>query len=213
MLQPFHGYYAILDVKGTSADFAALIAHAGRLLAAKPCCLQLRGKNLGLSSLCEVGRAVGALCKESGVPFCINDRLDVALAVAADVLHVGQNDLPLEEIMRVRASARADLRIGVSANHFAQAEAAAGGGADYIGFGPIFSTRSKSDAEAAVGLAALKDVASSVRCPVIAIGGISLENVASVVDAGASGAAVIAAIDHADDPTAAGKTIARAFLR
>jgi thiamine-phosphate pyrophosphorylase len=206
------GYYAILDVKGSSMDLAAARRHASELLAAKPCCLQLRAKQLSLAALCELGHALRLICIEHGVPLCVNDRLDVALAIASDVIHLGQNDLPLAEVLRVRSRARAQsLVIGVSTHDLDQAQSAAAGGADYIGFGPVFPTLSKADADPAVGLAALQEVSAAVAVPVVAIGGITLDNVAAVARAGASAAAVIAAVDGAADRTHAGQRIALAF--
>jgi thiamine-phosphate pyrophosphorylase len=207
------GYYAILDVLGSSLDLAAACRHASELLAAKPCCLQLRAKQLGLAALCELGHALRPLCTEHGVPLCVNDRLDVALAIAADVIHLGQGDLPLAEVLRIRSSARAEsLAIGISTHDLEQARAAVAGGADHIGFGPVFQTQTKADADPAVGLAALQEVAAAIHIPVVAIGGITLDNVAAVARAGASAAAVIAAVDGAADRTLAGRTIARAFV-
>jgi thiamine-phosphate pyrophosphorylase len=212
MRTQFQGYYAIVDVKGSSVDLPSTLAHARQLLAARPCCLQLRAKHLGLADLCKVGHALRGLCTEHQVALCINDRLDVALAVGADVIHLGQNDLPVTEVVRVRALAHAEhLRIGISAHTTDQARVAIEGGADHIGFGPIFPTGSKADADPAVGLAGLTEVAAAVSVPVIAIGGITLDNVAAVARAGASAAAVIAAVDNAPDPTEAGRRIARAF--
>jgi thiamine-phosphate pyrophosphorylase len=206
------GYYAILDVKGSSLDLAAAQSHASQLLAAGPCCLQLRAKQLSLAAMCQFGHALRALCTEQGVSLCVNDRLDVALAIAADIIHLGQNDLPLAEALRVRTSARAEsLVIGVSTHDLDQAKSAAAGGADYIGFGPVFPTQTKADADPAVGLEALRKAAATVSIPVVAIGGITLDNVAAVARAGASAAAVIAAVDGALDRTHAGRCIALAF--
>ncbi|HEY5281455.1 MAG TPA: thiamine phosphate synthase, partial [Polyangia bacterium] len=175
------GYYAIVDVKGSSYDIAVLLRHAGVLLSARPCCLQLRGKQLGLASLCELGHALRPLCKNQRVPLCVNDRLDVALAVEADVVHLGQKDLPLAEALRARAVARAQwLSIGISTHDIEQAKSAAAAGADYIGLGPVFPTQTKADADAAVGLVRLEEVALAVTIPVVAIGGITLDNVAAV---------------------------------
>jgi thiamine-phosphate pyrophosphorylase len=138
--------------------------------------------------------------------------LDVALAVGADVIHLGQNDLPLAEALRARSAARAEhLSIGISTHALEQAEAAAAGGADYIGFGPVFPTQSKTDADPVVGLAALRQVTATVMIPVVAIGGITLDTVEEVARAGASAAAVIAAVDGAADRTLAGRRIGLAF--
>jgi thiamine-phosphate pyrophosphorylase len=206
------GYYAILDVKGTSVDGAGVLAHAGRLLRAGPCCLQLRAKQLCTGSFCRLAHEVKSLCAASGVPFCINDRLDVALAVSADIVHLGQNDLSLSDAVRVRnAVAAGRLHIAISTHDLDEALAAVAGGADHIGFGPIFPTQSKADANPAVGLSVLSAVTARLKIPVVAIGGIDLDNVAEVAKAGASAAAVIAAVDKAADPTAAGQLIGSAF--
>ena len=139
--------------------------------------------------------------------------MDVALAVGADVVHLGQDDLPLADAQRVRAAAgRPDLVIGFSTHNLAQAAAAVQGGADYIGFGPVFGTRSKLNPDPTVGLETLAHVCRTVKVPVVAIGGISLDAVSAVVAAGASAAAVIAAIDAAPDPTAAGRLVGAAFV-
>ena len=146
-----------------------------QLLAARPCCLQLRAKAAGGARAGGRGAPrCSPLCRAAGVPFCVNDRLDVALAVGADVVHLGQDDLPLADARRVRAAAgRPGLLIGFSTHNPAQARAAAAGGADYIGFGPVFGTRSKANPDPTVGLDALAEVCRAVAVPVVAIGGIS----------------------------------------
>ncbi len=206
------GYYAILDVKGTSVRSDSALAHARRLLAARPCCLQLRAKQLPTRDFCLLGHELKRLCTEEKAPFCINDRVDVALATGADAIHLGQTDLPLADAIRLRRAVGADhISIGISTHDLEEALAAASGGADHIGFGPIFPTLSKSDAGQALGLALLRKVAEQVSIPIVAIGGITLDNVDDVAAAGASAAAVIAAIDNAADPTAAGRQIGAAF--
>jgi thiamine-phosphate pyrophosphorylase len=209
------GYYAILDATPElAAGHPALERRARALLDAGPCCLQLRGKAATARVLEAAARRLLPLCRAAGVPFCVNDRLDVALAVGADVVHLGQDDLPLADARRVRASAgRPDLVIGLSTHNRAQAIAAADGGADYSGFGPLFGTRSKANPDPTVGLDALAEICRAVAVPVVAIGGIALEAVPAVARAGAAAAAVIAAIDAASDPTAAGRAVAAAFAR
>jgi len=153
-----------------------------------------------------------SLCDRARVPLCINDRLDVALAVRADAIHLGQGDLPRPEAQPARQAAQAGrLAIGISTHDLAEARVALAGGADYLGFGPVFPTRSKPDASPASGLGALRAVAAAVRLPIVAIGGITLETAAAVAAAGACAAAVIAAVDEAPDPTVAGRFIAAAF--
>jgi thiamine-phosphate pyrophosphorylase len=139
----------------------------------------------------------------------VNDRLDVALAAGADGVHLGQDDLPLRDALRIRASQR--LMIGVSTHSLVQAEAAAREGADYIGFGPVFATRTKPNPEPATGLDRLREVCAAVSLPVVAIGGITLATVDAVAATGASAAAVIAAVDDAWDRVAAARRIAEAF--
>jgi len=212
------GFYAILDAPPdwleTSGDGAALEKRARALLAAGPCCLQLRAKTAAARVLEAASRRLLPLSRAAGVPFCVNDRLDVALAVGADVVHLGQDDLPLADARRVRACAdRPELVIGFSTHDQAQALAAAAAGADYIGFGPVFGTRTKANPDPTVGLDALAAVCRAVAVPVVAIGGIALDAVPAVVRAGAAAAAIIAAIDAAPDPTAAGRAVAAAFAR
>ena len=176
------GYYAILDVTPELlAGVEQLVARARRLLAARPCCLQLRAKGAGGRALAAAARPLLALCRDAGVPFCVNDRMDVAMAIGADVVHLGQDDLPLADALRVRAAAgMPGLVIGFSTHNLAQARAAAAGGADYIGYGPIFTTASKLNPDPTVGLEALAAVCRTVGVPVVAIGGITLEAVPAV---------------------------------
>ena len=211
------GYYAILDLRAPpqgAGEPRALLAEVERraepLLAARPCCLQLRAKSLGAAAMRDAGLWLKDRCRAAGVPFCVNDRLDVALAVGADVAHLGQDDLPLEDARRI---AGGRLLIGFSTHNQGQAAAAVAGGADYIGFGPVFDTRSKLRPDPTVGVDGLRAVAAASPIPVVAIGGITLDTVASVAAAGAAAAAVIAAVNDAPDPTAAGHRVAAAFSR
>jgi thiamine-phosphate pyrophosphorylase len=209
------GYYAIVDAKpGALGDLPSLEARARELLAAGPSCLQLRAKGAEAAPMYAAALRLRELCRAARVPFCVNDRLDVALAVDADVVHLGQDDLPLADARRVRALARAErMLIGFSTHNLAQARAAAEGGADYIGFGPCFPTSSKVNPDPVVGLAALAEVCATVQVPVVAIGGIRLESVPDVARAGAAAAAVISAVNDAADPTAAGRLVHAAFGR
>lgn len=203
------GYYAILNLEGSSVtEPAALVRRAEELLAAGPCCLQLRAKRLSAAALRDAAAAVLPSCRAAAVPFCINDRVDVALSAGADVVHVGQEDLPLDVVRHITGGR---VAVGVSTHDEAQAVAAAEAGADYIAFGPIFGTRTKERPDPTVGLEALRRITRLVRVPVVAIGGITLETVALVAAAGARAAAVISAVDEAPDRTAAGRQVAAAF--
>ena len=204
------GYYAMVDVAPAAlADTETLVRRARALLAAGPCCLQLRAKGADAAAMRDAARALLLACRAAGVPFCVNDRLDVALAVGADVVHLGQDDLPLADARAVLRAAGRSIVVGISTHNLAQALAAAG--ADYIGFGPVFATRSKQNPDPVVGVGALAEVARAVKIPVVAIGGITLADVPAVAAAGAAAAAVISAVNDAGDPTAAGRTIAAAF--
>jgi thiamine-phosphate pyrophosphorylase len=207
------GFYAIVDATAALlADGEALERRTRQLLEAGPCCLQLRAKETPARAVAAAARRMLPLCRAAGVPFCVNDRLDVALAVGADVVHLGQDDLPLADAIRVRlAAGRADLVVGFSTHDAAQALAAASAGADYIGFGPVFATTSKLDPDPVVGLSQLAEICRAVSIPVVAIGGIRPHHAALLVQAGASAAAVISAVNNASDPTAAGCQVAAAF--
>jgi thiamine-phosphate pyrophosphorylase len=209
------GYYAILDAAPTELDDAkALAVRATQLLAAGPCCLQLRAKGATAAALAAAARAVLPQARAAGVPFCVNDRLDVALAVGADVVHLGQDDLPIADALTVRARAgRPDLAIGLSTHNRAQALAAVRAGADYIGLGPIYGTGSKLNPEPVLGLIALAEICREVKIPIVAIGGITLDRAPAIASAGASAAAVIAAVATAADPAVAGRRVAAAFGR
>jgi len=204
------GYYAILDVKADEVeDVARVTERAERLLAATPCMLQLRAKGASARALAALARAIHPLATHAGVPLCVNDRLDVALAVGAEAVHLGQEDLPLGEARRVSAGR---LVIGVSTHSLEQASAAVAGGADYLGFGPIFATRSKENPDPTVGLELLRRaVHANPRTTIVAIGGITPESAGAVAATGAPAAAVISAIDKASDPTAAARSVAASF--
>jgi thiamine-phosphate pyrophosphorylase len=148
------------------------------------------------------------ICRAAGVPFIVNDRLDVALAIGADGVHVGQDDMPA---MAARRLIGEKMLLGVSAGSVEEARKAADDGADYIGASPIFSTPTKPDAPPPLGLDGLRAIAKAVSVPVVAIGGINRGNAAEMMDAGAAGVAVVSAIVAADDIEAAARSL-RAVL-
>ena len=208
------GFYAILDLTGDEdKDTDLLERRGGALLAAAPCCLQLRAKTWGPGRTAAAARRILPLSRASGVPFCMNDRLDVALAVGADMVHVGQEDLPLGDVLRVLADLKRTMWVGVSTHTKGQAEAAVAEGANYIGFGPIFGTYTKENPDKEVGLDALALVAGWSPVPVVAIGGITRTTVGDVARTGAHAAAVIADVERAIDKTEAGRAISAAFKR
>jgi thiamine-phosphate pyrophosphorylase len=172
--------------------------------------VQLREKAADGREFVELGRALKALLRPLGVPLLINDRADVAVAVGADGLHVGQTDLPAEA---ARALLGPNATIGLSVT---SAEQACGGDvrfADYLGVGPIFPTGTKPDAKTPIGPAGLAAVRAITKLPLIAIGGISADNAAQAIAAGADGVAVVSAIMGAADPETAARRIAQEIAR
>lgn len=167
--------------------------------------IQLRDKQAGLRELLPQARQIASLCRERGACFIVNDRLDLALAVNADGVHLGQEDLPPEA---ARAALGRGKILGVSTHSLDQAIKAAERGIDYLGIGPIFPTASKATGYAAVGCRTIQQVAARIDLPLVAIGGITLSNVGAVIRAGAAGVAVISGIVGAEDISAA----SRAFL-
>ena len=152
--------------------------------------LQLREKNLSEQAFLEEAKEIQKLCREYKVPFIINDNVDLALEIDADGVHVGQSDM---EAGDVRAKLGPDKIIGVSAQTVGQALLAQERGADYLGVGAVFHTDSKADA-ADISHETLKAITEAVDIPVIAIGGISKENVSELSGTGICGIAVISAI-------------------
>lgn len=158
--------------------------------------IQYRDKNASSRTLLNRAYALRKLTKESGALLIINDRIDIALAVGADGVHLGQDDLPYGDARRILGDAHI---IGISATCLEEATAAAGSGADYIGLGPIFPTSSKDDAAPPIGIEGLASVRKSVDVPIVAIGGITVDNIEEVVSAGSDGIAVISAVAAAND--------------
>lgn len=161
--------------------------------------LQLREKTLEEGRFLEEARELQALCRERHVPFIVNDNVDIAKAMDADGIHVGQSDM---EALDVRAKLGPDKIIGVSAHTVEEALLAERHGADYLGVGAVFPTGSKDDADE-VSYETLKAICDAVSIPVVAIGGVSQANVAQLAGSGICGVAVISAIYAQKDIKAA----------
>ena len=188
------GLHVITDetyVLGRTHEQVALAAVAGGASV-----VQLRDKTASSKRLYEVALGIREITAAAGVTFVVNDRLDIALAVGADGVHIGQDDLPIGAVRRIVGNKKI---IGVSASSLEEALAAARAGADYVGFGSVFPTGSKADAGEPVGLEELARASAHIEAPVIAIGGISASNLADVMAAGAAGAAVISAVAAEED--------------
>ncbi|MEQ8174353.1 MAG: thiamine phosphate synthase [Syntrophomonadaceae bacterium] len=158
--------------------------------------VQLREKEAGSREFYQMALNLKTALQESGVPLIINDRLDIAMAVDADGLHIGQEDLPLSEVVRLWGE---DKIIGLSVSNLEEAREGQKGGASYLGLGPVYATATKTDAAGPTGLMLLGEVKSSVDIPVVAIGGIDMSNLAAVRDSGADGAAVVSCLMDAPD--------------
>lgn len=169
--------------------------------------LQLRCKEWDALPYLRLAERVGRLARDAGVPFIVNDRTDIALAAGADGVHLGQQDLPVAWARRIAP----DLMIGRSSHEPAHAEQAIVEEASYFAVGPVWDTPTKPGRRAA-GLSYVRDVASrSIDVPWFAIGGITLENVHEVLEAGATRIAVVRAILDARDPADAARSFAEAL--
>jgi thiamine-phosphate pyrophosphorylase len=153
--------------------------------------MQLRAKEGSTRALVQMGQTLAATCRRRGALFIVNDRLDVALACGADGVHLGLDDLPLPA---ARAIAGPNLVIGASVGTVGEALEAQAQGADYLGVGSVFHTLSKADAGPPIGMEGLRQVAQATPLPVVAIGGITVENAAFTLSSGAVGVAVIRAV-------------------
>jgi thiamine-phosphate pyrophosphorylase len=171
--------------------------------------VQVRAKGAPAGEVLRIAREVVALAAGRALVL-VNDRADLALLAGADGVHVGDEDLPADEARRLVGP---DLLVGRTARTLEEARAAVAAGADHVGFGPIFGTRSKALAVPARGLPALREVAASLGAPVVAIGGIGEGTIAEVARAGAACAAVIDALYGAGDPVANARRLAAEFAR
>lgn len=157
--------------------------------------VQLREKNLDEENLINEALEIQKLCRKYNIPFVVNDNVEIARAINADGVHVGQNDM---EAINARSILGNDKIIGVSVQTAEQAIIAEKQGADYLGVGAVFPTGSKTDAED-VSYETLKEICETVSIPVVAIGGINASNVLTLKGSGIAGIAVISAIFGADD--------------
>lgn len=194
----FRGLYLILDP--AVAGDRSLLELTKAALGAGVRTFQLRMKTPKTRRIYETSAALCPLVRQAGGRFIVNDRCDVALAVGADGVHLGQEDLPVADARAILGTGKL---IGISTHNLNQAIEAEAGGADYIGFGPIFATTTKEHPDPVVGVAGLREVRAKVRVPIVAIGGINAKNAADVRTAGADCCAVVSAVLAAQDPAKA----------
>jgi thiamine-phosphate pyrophosphorylase len=186
--------YVILDAELVRGD----IQHIARdLMGAGVRLLQYRGKNVSARAMLETSRDLAASAHEQNTIFFVNDRPDVAYLAGADGVHVGQDDLSAEV---TRGLVGPERWVGVSTHNPEQFQAAAATSADYIAIGPIFATNSKANPDPVVGTETIRKVRTLTEKPIVAIGGIRLDQAAEAIEAGADSVAVISDILTANDP-------------
>jgi thiamine-phosphate diphosphorylase len=189
--------YTIADTLGrTELSFVDL---AEKLCAGGARLLQLRVKELSTRDFLVTAQEVRQICRRYNCLLLINDRADIALAVDADGVHIGQEDLPLAAARKVLGPGKI---VGVSTHDPQQAIEAERGGADYIGFGPLFGTSTKATGYTARGLDQLREIRKLVALPIVAIGGVTAERAPLALDAGANAVAMISDLVLASDVTA-----------
>jgi thiamine-phosphate pyrophosphorylase len=195
------GFYAVLD-----RDDEAL----ARELLSVARVLQVRIKPGTASEILHAAQMARRVCDDVGAKLIVNDRIDLAVAAGADGVHLGQTDLPIAEARRFASH----LLIGVSTHDVAQVERAVASGADYLGFGPVFDTKTKLNPDPVQGLAGLRAAVAAARgTPIVAIGGIEASAVADVYAAGASAICAIRAVNHASNVREAALAFNPATLR
>lgn len=185
------GYYFITDtqlsLQGNINDIKAAIAAGVKIV-------QYRNKKADTKALFEEACLLRNLCRD--ITFIVNDRIDIALAVNADGVHLGQEDMPLQIARKLMDK---DKIIGITVSNLSQAKEAVDNGADYLGVSPIFSTTTKVDAGSPCGIELLKQIKRSYSIPLVAIGGISLDNVKQTITAGTDAVCAISAVVTKND--------------
>ena len=165
--------------------------------------IQLRDKYASDEEMIALGRKI-LILTTGKIPLIVNDRVNVALIIGADGVHVGQSDMPADKVKKLIGP---NMILGVSASTVAQAIKAQKDGADYLGVGPVFSTQTKTDADPPIGLHGLSDIRNAVSLPIVAIGGINKGNAIQTMQF-ADGIAVISAVLKADNPFQATRELA-----
>ncbi|SFE79431.1 thiamine phosphate synthase [Alteribacillus iranensis] len=197
--------YFIMGSNNTSEDPLIVLEQA---IMGGVTCFQYREKGSGALTGIEkekLGRELMSVCRKYQVPFIVNDDVDLAIKLKADGVHTGQDDQPLEEVKKMIPSS---MITGVSAKTLDEAREAEKQGADYIGVGPMFATKTKEDAEAPVGPSTIQQLRrQKITLPIVGIGGIEVGNAQQVIDAGADGISLISAISQAKDPEQAARLL------
>lgn len=201
------GLYVIIDPDACGGRDPVDVAR--QALAGGASMIQWRDKRREKGVQLAEARALGELCKEHGALYIVNDHVDLALAVAADGVHLGQGDLPAEVVRRLVPQS---FVVGVSTNNVDEARAAEAAGASYIAVGSMFPTASKEpERTRAATPERLREVKDAIGVPVVGIGGIDASNIGEVIAVGADAVAVISAVCGAEDPEAATAALVKEF--
>ena len=185
--------YAVTDRAWTGKE--SLYEQVEKAIKGGVTCVQLREKALDEEMFLKEAKSIRALCHRYGIPFIVNDNVKVAVACRADGIHVGQEDMAAEDVRRLAGE---KMLLGVSVHSVEEAKEAVARGADYLGAGAVFSTATNTDVDQ-MPLEVLQDICRAVEVPVVAIGGIHLENMMELVGRGAKGVALVSAIFSAQD--------------
>lgn len=199
------GYYFITDA---SLSMAGILSDAEKAVSCGAGIIQYRNKKAGTGTMFREAMLLKRICAETVTRLIINDRVDIALAVDADGIHLGQDDLPYEEARRLLGP---DKIIGLTVHSVQEAVQAEHIGADYLGVSPIFDTATKTDAGCPCGIDTLRAIRQACRVPLVAIGGIDLSNIHAVIQAGADMACAISAVVTKPDVTAEMKKFQKEF--
>lgn len=200
--------YLVMGLEGYGSRTALEIAKEA--LEGGVTLLQLREKEAPLREVLRQGKLLRELCRSYKVPFVVNDRVDVAILLEADGVHVGQDDIPGLEARKLLGE---DKIVGISAGTMEEAEWAVSQGADYLGVGAVYATSTKKDAGEAIGTGLIRQISERWSIPMVGIGGIQHDNAVQVIQAGADGVAVVSAITRATNPREAALEFAKKVSR
>ncbi|MBQ2961692.1 thiamine phosphate synthase [Methanobrevibacter sp.] len=201
-----YSVYLVTDHRDkTDEEFLNII---GEAIKGGTTVVQLREKTASTKDFYDLALKVKEITSKYDVPLLINDRIDIAIAVDSEGVHIGQDDMPADIARRIIGE---DKILGVSASTVEEAKKAEADGADYIGSGAVFPTATKDDADS-VSKEELKEIVDSIDIPVVAIGGITLENADTLKDTGIAGFSVVSAIMNAEDPKDASKKLREIYF-
>ncbi len=172
--------------------------------------IQMRDKHMSPDAFLKTAERIRSITADAGVAFIVNDRVDIAIKTAADGIHIGQDDMPID---RVKGLIPDGMCLGLSVSDLSQAVKARALGPSYMGVGPVFPTDSKKDAASPLGTDILKEIVDIADVPIVAVGGITESNLKTVIDAGVNGAAVIKEVAGAEDMVGATRRLSDIWRR